>query len=109
VESIETRSQLRWLVVTIRQLRLRLNERLVIADRGWDMLLSMPDPLAPKPVDLCLVADAVLREAKTGRLPQEFTPHATACAMAFLLRMGLGPELNQMVQKAKDLKGGGPP
>lgn len=66
----------------------------------------MPDPLLPRPVDLCLVADAVLREAKTGRLPQEFTPYAVHDAMQFLLRLGLGPELNQMVQRAKELKGG---
>jgi len=76
---------------------------------GSGILILMPEELAPKPVDLCLVADAVLREAKTGRLPQEFTQYANAQAMAFLLRLGLGPELNAMVERARDLKGGGPP
>lgn len=69
----------------------------------------MADPLVPRPIDLCLVADAVIREAKQGKLSHEFTPHATDEAIKFLMRLGLGPDLRDMANKAAKLKGGGPP
>lgn len=66
----------------------------------------MPDPLAPRPVTLCSVADAVLVAAREGRLPREFPDHAVEEGMRFLLRLGMGPELNEMVVRARSLKGG---
>jgi hypothetical protein len=69
----------------------------------------MPEELAPKPVDLCLVADAVLREAKFGRLPSEFLDVHVNQAVNFLIWMGYGPDLKDMAYKASKLKGGGPP
>ncbi len=66
----------------------------------------MADPLSPRKPDLCLVADAVLIAAREGRLPREFPEHSLEEGMRFLLRMGLGPELNEMVVRARNLKGG---
>lgn len=55
---------------------------------------------------MCLVADAVIREAKAGMLPKEFTDHAVKEGVEFCVRLGLGPELSEMCQKARKLKGG---
>ena len=59
------------------------------------------DPLEPRRIDLCLVADSVLNCASKGVPCQQFPSHAVNEAVIFLKRLGVWKDVSVM-----KLKGG---
>lgn len=71
--------------------------------------LAMADPLVPRPIDLCLVADAVLELARTGKWTANHSKRDVIEAGAFLARLGFHDAIQVIVDKYQERKGGGTP